>query len=347
MSRLGITYEEVAQVADALNKKGEAPTIDAIRMQLGTGSFTTISKYLNIWRHGGFSINSVTRAKPDIVLSVAEKVWQDLRAETDAEVDAIKSETQALLNDMQSKLNEALNKVSDQEERHIMLQETFNNMHAAKELLELDFKKTKEERALLQERFDGLEQRYADFQRLTVKHQDDMAESHKKEVNHIYEKAKLQDEAQQRMISEIKTNQEEQRHTLITQIDSLKIHNLKLIKEIENCQLTIRKQNEEIIKIKTENNAISKERDQLSQQISSQTPYWDLFKETNKVTLSILSEVKDIPKFDMSMSSFAYLSSAHNTLGITTQKIDDISNETKAILDKYHNSLLLVTNTEK
>jgi colicin import membrane protein len=51
MSRQGITFEQVAAVADALAGEGQQPTIRAVRERLGdTGSPNTIHKYLVTWR---------------------------------------------------------------------------------------------------------------------------------------------------------------------------------------------------------------------------------------------------------------------------------------------------------
>ncbi|WP_340367478.1 DNA-binding protein, partial [Marinobacter azerbaijanicus] len=46
MARTGITYEQVATVADALVGQGEKPSIQRIREQLGTGSPNTIHRHL-------------------------------------------------------------------------------------------------------------------------------------------------------------------------------------------------------------------------------------------------------------------------------------------------------------
>src|SRR3990167_10326172 len=65
MSRLGITYEEVAEAALSIEKKGETPTIDKVRAHLGgTGSNTTISKYLQHWRQQLFSSPSKSESVP-------------------------------------------------------------------------------------------------------------------------------------------------------------------------------------------------------------------------------------------------------------------------------------------
>lgn len=49
MARPGIVYEQVAAAADALKAQGQRPTIDAVRMHLGTGSKSTIHRYLRQW----------------------------------------------------------------------------------------------------------------------------------------------------------------------------------------------------------------------------------------------------------------------------------------------------------
>ncbi|NCB21198.1 MAG: DNA-binding protein, partial [Clostridia bacterium] len=51
MARSGISYEQVAAVADAMIGEGTVPTIRAVREQLGgTGSPNTIHRHLTVWR---------------------------------------------------------------------------------------------------------------------------------------------------------------------------------------------------------------------------------------------------------------------------------------------------------
>ena len=51
MARAGVTFEQVAAVADALMGAGQLPTIRAVRERLGdTGSPNTIHKHLAAWR---------------------------------------------------------------------------------------------------------------------------------------------------------------------------------------------------------------------------------------------------------------------------------------------------------
>jgi colicin import membrane protein len=50
MARPGITYDQVASVADAIIGEGQQPTINAARDRIGTGSPNTIHKHLTAWR---------------------------------------------------------------------------------------------------------------------------------------------------------------------------------------------------------------------------------------------------------------------------------------------------------
>ncbi len=50
MARTGITYFDVETAALHLQGQGKTPTVDGIRQYLGTGSKTTISHHLNIWK---------------------------------------------------------------------------------------------------------------------------------------------------------------------------------------------------------------------------------------------------------------------------------------------------------
>ncbi len=50
MARPGITYQDVVNAIQALATSEQNPTIESIRHQLGTGSSSTIAKYLRAWR---------------------------------------------------------------------------------------------------------------------------------------------------------------------------------------------------------------------------------------------------------------------------------------------------------
>ena len=50
MARTGVTYFDISKAAETIVERGETPTVDKVRAQLGTGSKSTIAPLLKRWR---------------------------------------------------------------------------------------------------------------------------------------------------------------------------------------------------------------------------------------------------------------------------------------------------------
>lgn len=341
MIRRGIAYEDVAQAAEELHSQGETPTIERVRSLLGgTGSNTTISKYLNEWRH--YTIGSVSTPADPVQMAV-QRVWQQLREETDVEIKKIKEESDSLIQEAQANEQLATQKMEDMEKQFILLKDQFHALQADKEILTLDFKKLQGEHALLQERYKGLEERYADFQRITVQHQEDMSQAHKNEICHISEKFQLRDEMNQKLISELKNHNEKSRQQFSAELDSFKTQNKQLKAELDNAKSKIKEKEMESVKIKSEINAMMKERDQLAEQITPLKNYWDVLAKNNEMTSFILSEVKEIPKLDFSISTISYLKEANNQF----HEFFKVSSDTHSILEDLNKKIRIISADDK
>lgn len=75
MARTGVTEEQVHTAADALTLRGERPTIERVRAELGTGSPNTLIRHLDTWwaqLGGRLSAQHVQVAMPDAPTSVAQ-----------------------------------------------------------------------------------------------------------------------------------------------------------------------------------------------------------------------------------------------------------------------------------
>ena len=87
MARQGITFEQVAAVADALAGEGQQPTIRAVREKLGdTGSPNTIHKHLTAWRE----------ARP-VAAAAAPELPQALTAAIAAEIERAASDRKSVV----------------------------------------------------------------------------------------------------------------------------------------------------------------------------------------------------------------------------------------------------------
>ena len=75
MARPGVTFEQVAAVADAIIGEGQQPTINAVRDRIGTGSPNTIHKHLTVWRAAR---PQATAAAPELPASLTTAIATEI-----------------------------------------------------------------------------------------------------------------------------------------------------------------------------------------------------------------------------------------------------------------------------
>lgn len=99
----GITYEQVAAVADAIAAQGDRPTLRGVRAELGSGSMGTIQKHLSAWQKQRRQIVISTATLPAeiqrVILSEIEREIDATRAELEAELAATRNDRDALADD--------------------------------------------------------------------------------------------------------------------------------------------------------------------------------------------------------------------------------------------------------
>ena len=91
MARTGISYSDVELIAEQLLQQEQVPTIEKIRNSLGTGSNSTISKYLTEWKNHRLRANANVlpplSTPSDPVNEAVKKVWQQLQADNTAKME--------------------------------------------------------------------------------------------------------------------------------------------------------------------------------------------------------------------------------------------------------------------
>ena len=100
MGRIGITYRDVANAASHLIESQKAPTVDAIRHCLGTGSKSTILPYLRRWKiEQGEGNSPLTALSAEALLNGVKELYQQLQVRADHKLDqnqALEREKQVL-----------------------------------------------------------------------------------------------------------------------------------------------------------------------------------------------------------------------------------------------------------
>jgi chromosome segregation ATPase len=108
--RVGITFDQVAAVADAFEQRGERPTLRSVRAELGTGSMGTVQKHLNAWQGQRRQIVATTAILPAeiqrVILSEIEREIGAARTELEADLAAVKGDRDALADDNEAQAGE-------------------------------------------------------------------------------------------------------------------------------------------------------------------------------------------------------------------------------------------------
>ena len=101
--RTGVTFEQVAAIADAIAAQGNRPTLRGVRAELGTGSMGTIQKHLTAWQGTRRAIVTSSATLPTeiqrVILGEIERAVSEARAELEAELAATKGSLDALADD--------------------------------------------------------------------------------------------------------------------------------------------------------------------------------------------------------------------------------------------------------
>lgn len=303
MSRIGISYDDVLEAITSIEKLGDTPTIDKVRVFLGeTGSNSTISKYLRQYRSKVYSniyIHSNKKTStPDIVQQAVERVWQDMREQTDNEILSVKTEAQKLADEAVSRAHVAETNLNELKLKYDQLFESYQTERTEKELLLLDIKKLREEHSLLQERSKALETRYAEMQSLTSQHLIDLSNAHKNEVARLEEAVRLQLENHVKFVDTIKEHGEQERHQYIVTLDSLKVENKKLNDHIEKLQSQLQNNFSHIKKVETDLKVLILERDEALNRLNDQDKKWSYFNDKLVISDEIINKIHDAPKWD-------------------------------------------------
>lgn len=289
----GITFEEVVMAANHLQSQGQNPTIEKIRLQLGSGSNTTINKYLNAWREQqqAFTEKEESDWPSDIVKMAAEQAWTSIRKEADRKIATIKEESAAFILDAENQLRAA----QENEQRAIAelsaLREEYHVESGAKELLSLDFKKVQQEFKLLSAHCEALELRLSEREQLFNKNSEDNTVAHAKEMKLLEDKYALQEKNHQTLINELKIHSETIRHEQMFAHDQAKEEIKKLSKNLSSVNEKLNQKDMQLAEAKSQLKTCLRERDESQNLFTKLANQFHVLNERSLMVNEILSSM--------------------------------------------------------
>ena len=166
MSRNGITYPDVARYAEELTAGGTEPTIERIRIQLKTGSNSTIGAHLRTWRaRRDPLLQLATKEKiPEELIILLKGLWERVIAQAEAQVETIKNDTQQEFAQKMQVIQQLQRDNARLQQSDIQLKHARDGLTQEKLALEKMIAESRTEIATVQAKHDGLIQQLADKQ---------------------------------------------------------------------------------------------------------------------------------------------------------------------------------------
>ncbi len=87
MARTGITYHDVANAIATLQGRQKNPTIDTIREELGTGSKSTIAKFMQQYKSKNGITNTNEMGIPNELQQLIRGLWEKIQSDADTKIE--------------------------------------------------------------------------------------------------------------------------------------------------------------------------------------------------------------------------------------------------------------------
>lgn len=106
MARPGVTYLDVSNTAQQLIASGRTPTIETIRIALGTGSNSTLGAHLRSWKEKQDHTQQIATKEniPQELISVLKGLWEKVMNQSEDKIQALQQETQQELAELHHQL---------------------------------------------------------------------------------------------------------------------------------------------------------------------------------------------------------------------------------------------------
>ena len=237
MARPGVTYREVSIIAQRLISAGKNPTIDAIRIELGTGSNSTLGAHLRTFKERQTQTQQLATREniPEELIAVIKGLWERVMNQSEDKIQIIQQETAQDITQLKQEVKSLLHSNTNWQQQFQKTKQERDAFAHEKSALEQLLSHSKIEAAAMTEKLNGLEQKIAEKQ-IRI---DELHKQHKQTQANLehYRTASLE----QRTLDQQRFEQQQK----LSEQTILKM-NQKLIQSSEE-KLTLQQQSQKII----------------------------------------------------------------------------------------------------
>jgi chromosome segregation ATPase len=160
MARPGVTYLDVSNAAQQLVSAGRIPTIETIRIALGTGSNSTLGTHLRTWKskHGVTQQIATKEKIPEELISALKGVWDLVMNQSEDKIQLIQQETQQELIQLKQEVLRLQKDNTISQQQYLQIKQERDGLVHEKSVVEQMLANAKIEIATLTEKQAGFEQ---------------------------------------------------------------------------------------------------------------------------------------------------------------------------------------------
>lgn len=166
MARPGVTYLDVSRAAQQIIGRGKVPTIEGIRLLLGSGSNSTLGAHLRTWKSKQDETQQIASKEnlPEELIAVLKGLWERVMLQAETQIETIKNDTQEDLAQYQQSTQQLQQENGRLQQFEAQLKQAHAGLSQEKSALEQMIAEARTKIATLQVQCDGLAQQLADKQ---------------------------------------------------------------------------------------------------------------------------------------------------------------------------------------
>lgn len=159
MARPGVTYLEVSNAAQQLVAAGKYPTIETIRIVLGTGSNSTLGAHLRNWKAAQDQTQQIATKEniPTELIASLKGVWELVMGQSEDKIQAIQSQTEHEVKELKHEIERLQHDNNHWQQQFRQLKHEKENLANENSAIEQFLANSKIELVALSEKLSGSE----------------------------------------------------------------------------------------------------------------------------------------------------------------------------------------------
>jgi chromosome segregation ATPase len=326
VGRIGVSYDEVAQAAQEAQGKGRSPTVDNVRLIIGSGSKSTIARYLRDWRNQQGIARGIDGAIPSELLGLVKGLWERLRDTVEQKAYDYQCEADEKVKQIQQRFTQSQQQYAALQEQHHKLEEKLHQQAKTINELQASLVQEQQEKAKIAERAASQElhrqEQQSEIERLhqLLKHVQHNLEHYQTATQQLRQEQSLNIEKQRNEYEQRILQLQHQIANTIAEKSSYQAQYEQTHQVLEKLQLNYETLNKSTQETQIKYHSLSQENAKLTQQYQEQSRDFELKKQSaielqiksvayeNKITALEKSLAKSDDKIQTLRDDFRFIS---------------------------------------